>query len=114
MDEKLFQEPCNPWKEVLVIKLFGKNMDYLLMKDRLKKMWKLNEGFDIMDINNDFVSPLAKVEKTMVWIRFPWLNLLYYDENVLFGLTSVMGTPIKVDDNTLNIEGKVFKNLRGD
>lgn len=50
----------------------------------------------------------------MVWIRFPWLNLLYYDENVIFGLTSIMGTHIKVDDNTLNIEGKVFKNLRGD
>lgn len=38
MDEKLFHELCNPWKATLVIKLLEKNLDYHLMKDRLKKM----------------------------------------------------------------------------
>ncbi|PNX98041.1 hypothetical protein L195_g021281, partial [Trifolium pratense] len=28
----------------------------------------------------DFISPEAKVERTLVWIRFPGLNLVYYDE----------------------------------
>lgn len=45
-----------------------------------------------------------KVEKNLVWIRFPWLNLLYYDKNVLLGMTSVIGSPIKVNTNTFNIE----------
>lgn len=41
MNEKLFQELCNPWKEALVIKLPGKNVGYHLMEDGLKNIWKL-------------------------------------------------------------------------
>lgn len=50
----------------------------------------------------DFASPLIKVKKTLVWIRFPRLKLLYYDKIVL-GLTFVVSAPIKVVTNTLNI-----------
>ncbi|CAL0309883.1 unnamed protein product [Lupinus luteus] len=49
----------------------------------------------------DFISPTAKVDRTMVWIRFPGLNMVYYDESVLLGLASFIGKPIKVDTNTL-------------
>lgn len=126
-------------------------MDYHLMKDMLKKMWKLTRGFDIMDVDNgffmvkcellgdrdkivskgpwmlfdhyltvarwtpNFASPLAKVEKTLVWIQFPGLCFLYYDESFLLELTSIVGTPIKVDSITLNVEmGEVYENLHGD
>lgn len=51
-----------------------------------------------------FKPHLAKVEKNLVRIRFPWLNLLYYDESVFLGLASVVGTHVKIDTNTLNIE----------
>ncbi|CAJ2637226.1 unnamed protein product, partial [Trifolium pratense] len=59
----------------------------------------------------DFASPHAKVEKTLVWIRFPGLNLLYYDESVLLGLASVVGTPVKVDTNTLSVERGRFARI---
>ncbi|CAL0323553.1 unnamed protein product [Lupinus luteus] len=49
----------------------------------------------------DFISPEANVDRTMVWIRFPGLNIMYYDESVLLGLASFIGKPIKVDTNTL-------------
>ncbi|PNX92853.1 hypothetical protein L195_g015996 [Trifolium pratense] len=147
MDEKLFQDLCNPWKEALVVKLLGKKVGYNMMKDRLKTLWKLSGGFEIMDVDNgfymvkcglladrekimsegpwmlfdhylavarwtpDFASPHAKVEKTLVWIRFPGLNLLYYDESVLLGLASVVGTPIKVDTNTLKVERGRFARI---
>lgn len=52
----------------------------------------------------EFVSSNAKIQKTMVWVRFPGLNLLYYNESVLMGIASVIGKPIRVDKNTLNIE----------
>jgi hypothetical protein len=140
MDDTLFQDLCNPWKEALVIKLLGKNVGFNLMKDRLQKLWRLTGGFEIMDVDNgfymvkcelladrekivsegpwmlfdhylavarwtpDFASPHAKIERTLVWIRFPDLSLLYYDESVLLGLASVVGTPIKVDTNTLKVE----------
>jgi hypothetical protein len=147
MDDKLIQDLCSPWKEALVVKLLGKNVGYNLMKDRLKKLWRLTGGLEIMDVDNgfymvkcelladrekivsegpwmlfdhylavarwtpDFASPQAKVEKTLVWIRFPGLNLLYYDESVLLGLASVVGTPIKVDNNTLKVERGRFARI---
>lgn len=54
--------------------------------------------------SSEFASPNANVQRTMVWVRFPRLNLLYYDENVLLGLASIIGKPIRVDKNTLSVE----------
>lgn len=48
----------------------------------------------------EFVSSTAKIEKTMVWVRFPGMSLIYYDESVLLVLASAIGTPIKVDQRT--------------
>ncbi|GAU10923.1 hypothetical protein TSUD_426960, partial [Trifolium subterraneum] len=39
----------------------------------------------------------------MVWIRIPSLNLVYYDESVLWALASMVGTPVKVDLHTLRV-----------
>ncbi|CAI8614242.1 unnamed protein product [Vicia faba] len=47
----------------------------------------------------DFASPLAKVKKTLLWILFSGLNLLYYDESIFLDLASVMGTHVKVNVN---------------
>lgn len=40
----------------------------------------------------------------MVWIRFPVLNVFYYDESILLTLASAVGEPIKVDSNTLDVK----------
>lgn len=42
--------------------------------------------------------------KKLVWIRFPGLNLLFCDESFLLALASKVGTLVKVDSNTLNVE----------
>jgi hypothetical protein len=52
----------------------------------------------------DDLSPNAKVERTIVWVRFPGLNLVYYDESFLMAMASAIGKPIKVDINTLKVE----------
>jgi hypothetical protein len=52
----------------------------------------------------EFISPAAKVNRTLVWIRFPGLNLVFYDESFLLAMASAVGKPIKVDTNTLNVE----------
>ena len=39
---------------MLVIKLVGKNVGYHLMKDKLKKMWKLTRDFEIKYVDNGF------------------------------------------------------------
>lgn len=52
----------------------------------------------------EFASPEAKVDRTVVWVRFPGLNLVYYDESFLLAMASAIGRPIKVDTNTLKGE----------
>lgn len=64
MDEKLFREMCNLWKEEPVIKLIEKSVGYHLMKDRLKKIWKFIGGFKIMNIYNDFF--MVKCERSQI------------------------------------------------
>lgn len=59
----------------------------------------------------DFVSPVAKVDCTLVWIRFPGLNLVFYDESFLLAMASAVGRPVKVDRNTLKVERGRFARI---
>jgi hypothetical protein len=139
---KVFEDMCTPWKDVLVIKILGKTLGYNTLKDRLKKVWKLQGGFEVMDNDNgfsmvkfdrvadrekvisdgpwmishwspEFASSEAKVKPTIFWIRFPGLNPIYYDESFLFALASAIGRPIKVDNNTLKMERGRFARVCG-
>lgn len=56
----------------------------------------------------EFAAPNANIQRMMTWVRFRGLNLLYHDENVLMDLASVIGKPIRVDQNTLRIERGCF------
>lgn len=52
----------------------------------------------------DFVSTSTKIERTLVWIRFPGMNLVFYDESLLLAMASAVGKPIKVDEHTLKVK----------
>jgi hypothetical protein len=58
----------------------------------------------------DFVSSSAKLHCTMVWIRIPNLNLVFYDENLLMVMT-LTGKPIKEDMHTRNVERQICNSL---
>lgn len=49
----------------------------------------------------DFVSSEVKIDKTLVWVRFPSLEMEYYDESVLMALAAAVGKPIRVDIQTV-------------
>lgn len=53
--------------------------------------------------SSDFNASTATIDKTMVWVRIPSLNLLFYDESFLLALASMVGQPVKVDTHTLKI-----------
>jgi hypothetical protein len=38
----------------VIIKLLGKNIGYYQLRMRLKGVWKLNGGFELMDVGNGF------------------------------------------------------------
>jgi hypothetical protein len=51
---------------------------------------------------SDFISSQVKINKTLVWIRFPSLGMEYYDESLLLALASAVGSPVKVDMHALD------------
>lgn len=144
LDESVLSQISYPWQDSLVVKLLGKDMGFLVMRDRLKKLWKPSAGFDILDLgfryflvkfdaeedrskvmdggpwmlydhylsistwSRDFVASSAKIDKTLVWIRFLSLNVAYYDEDVLMALAGAAGTPVKIDHNTLKVSRGKF------
>lgn len=55
-----------------------------------------------------FTSLTATIDHTLVWIRFPGLNLFYYDESILMAMAATVGRPIKVDANTLDVRRGQF------
>jgi hypothetical protein len=50
----------------------------------------------------NFISSQVKINKTLVWIRFPSLEIEYYDESLLLALATAVGRPVKVDIHTLD------------
>lgn len=58
--------------------------------------------FAIRSWEPDFAPAEVKINKTLVWIRFPGLGMEYYDESVLLDLAIVVGAPVKVDIRTID------------
>ncbi|XP_045797590.1 uncharacterized protein LOC123891736 [Trifolium pratense] len=58
-----------------------------------------------------FNAATATIDKTMAWIRIPSLNLVYYDESLLWAVASMVGTPVKVDMHTLRVARGKFARL---
>lgn len=52
LNDKLFDTLCEPWRDTLVVKLLGKTISYVVMKERLQHLWKSQGGFEILDVDN--------------------------------------------------------------
>ncbi|XP_057417008.1 uncharacterized protein LOC130711420 [Lotus japonicus] len=59
----------------------------------------------------EFISPEARVRKTLAWIRIPGLNVSFYDESYLMSAARVIGKPIRLDKNTLKAERGRFARI---
>ena len=53
-DKSVIEAISAPWQEALVIKLLGRNVGYLLIKEKLKSLWRLQGGFDIMSAGGGY------------------------------------------------------------
>ena len=54
LDSSIRDELSAPWEDALVVKLLGKDVGFLTMRDRLKKLWQPSGGFDIIDLGFGF------------------------------------------------------------
>ncbi|XP_057452752.1 uncharacterized protein LOC130744598 [Lotus japonicus] len=59
----------------------------------------------------EFIAPTTKVTTTLVWIRIPGLNATYFDASFLMSVAKLVGTPIRVDMNTLTAERGKFARI---
>lgn len=46
---------------------------------------------------------MSTIDKTVVWVRIPSLNLIWYDESFPWTLASAIGKPVKVNLHTLRV-----------
>jgi hypothetical protein len=117
VSDEIFNEMCAPWKDTLVIKLLGKNLGFVTLRERLQSLWKLSSPFEIIDVGHgffmvnfaeacdrakvmeggpwmifyhyqavqtwtpEFAAPTTRVDKTLVWIRFPTLSPVFIMKN---------------------------------
>ena len=84
--------------------------------DRMKVMnggpWMIFDHYlNVRTWSPSFVSTTAKIDWTLVWARIPDLNVVFYDEIFLLALASALGTPIKVDMNTVNVTRGKFARI---
>lgn len=56
----------------------------------------------------NFSTTNTRVDKTLVWVWFMSLGVVFYEESVLLTLASAIGGPIKVDLHMLNMARGCF------
>jgi hypothetical protein len=80
IDDLIFQELYYPWYDSLIIKLLGKNIGYYQLRMRLKGVWKLNGGFELVDISNGFFMVKFDLadDRAKVINRGPWMIFDHY------------------------------------
>ena len=80
VDDKVFQELCEPWRDALVIKLLGKSIGYKIMKERVTKLWKLQAGFELRDMGHGFFMVKFDImeDRAKVMQGGPWMIFYHY------------------------------------
>ena len=58
--------------------------------------------------SRDFIASDAKIDSTMVWIRYLCLNKAYYNDSVLWAMAGQVGLPVKIDHHTLKLARSKF------
>ncbi|XP_057451901.1 uncharacterized protein LOC130743687 [Lotus japonicus] len=59
----------------------------------------------------DVVAANSEISTTAVWIRIPGLGFQFYDEIILLTLASAVGTPIRVDMNTVDMQRRKYARI---
>ncbi|XP_026410368.1 uncharacterized protein LOC113305562 [Papaver somniferum] len=71
--------------------------------------WEVHD--QILRVGNwspNFRPESQRTSKAMVWVQFPGLSLEYWDEATLFTISRAIGTPIKVDDASLQYQSGYY------
>jgi hypothetical protein len=80
LNEKVVTELCMTCTDAVIIKLLGKTIGYVTMKERLKGLWKLAGNFDRVDIGHGFfmVKFDLEADREKVLTGGPWMIFDHY------------------------------------
>lgn len=96
-----------PWvRGYFIIKLFNeadrKRVSY-------EGPWKVkNQLLKVLPWTPMFNPESEKISRAAVWVRFPYLHLEYWEEEILFRIARGLGKPVAVDPRTLKHEFGYF------
>ncbi|XP_026454556.1 uncharacterized protein LOC113355818 [Papaver somniferum] len=81
-------------------------------KDKMGiKAGKWEVGDQVLWIRNwipGFKPENHRTSSAMIWVHLPGLSLEYWDEQTLFTICRALGTPVKVDETTLNYDNGYY------
>ncbi|XP_050217298.1 uncharacterized protein LOC126668126 [Mercurialis annua] len=74
------EELSKQWKATVIVKLLGRSIGYRSLCNRLESMWNFTQGFDVIDLENDYF--LVKLKSggdvEAVLTGGPWVMLGHY------------------------------------
>ncbi|XP_026383795.1 uncharacterized protein LOC113279313 [Papaver somniferum] len=68
----------------------------------------LDQVLRVRNWMSNFRPENQRTSKALVWVHYPGLSMEYWDEKTLFTISSAIGTPVKVDEVTLNYENGLY------
>ena len=73
--DSVIREASEVWRDALVVKLLGKSIGYATLLNKLKALWRLKGGFDIMSAGNDhyMVKFDLPEDRSVVMEGGPWM-----------------------------------------
>ncbi|XP_026458970.1 uncharacterized protein LOC113359574 [Papaver somniferum] len=107
----------NQWKLKGQCKMIplGKGFFTIKLDSEIDKMtiksgkWEVyNQVLWIRNWIPDFRPENHRTSAAMIWVHLPGLSLEYWDEKTLFTICRALGTPVKVDEATLNYDNGYY------
>ncbi|XP_020228424.1 uncharacterized protein LOC109809499 [Cajanus cajan] len=71
---------CAPWEKCLVIKLLGREVGFLTLRDRLPALWKAQGGLELLDVSHGYymVKFDLEADRERVMHGGPWMLFDHY------------------------------------
>ncbi|XP_026384831.1 uncharacterized protein LOC113280423 [Papaver somniferum] len=115
---------CNQWSLTGQVQFIPWRRGYFIIKlfneaDRKRVSyegpWKVkNQLLKVLPWTPMFNPESEKISRAAVWVRFPYLHLEYWEEEILFRIARGLGKPVVVDPRTLKHEYVYFAAVLND
>nr|KYP44877.1 hypothetical protein KK1_033618 [Cajanus cajan] len=80
IETKMFDELCSLWKRCLVVKILGKMISFITMREKLHSIWKLEGGFKLIDVTHGYfiLSFDLEEDQEKAISSGPWMIFYHY------------------------------------